>query len=660
MSSSANDTDDEESDQPHEVLKRREFAHENDTRIAERRPSKNSNFSSPKNSTGRVDSLWGSFSHRDPSSRRGSLTRRSASPHKPRPPSRGRMSPTKRSSSRGELFTVRKSSRGDLSEEHTSSSRGEMSPGRVSSPRWDFIPKNGFFSGLSPRMQSHLEASDDELPHLIRNVSLRVKQQLQSTLSDPLKRRAAGSLRRARDRAALPAAAMRQKVHEISNRLTMPKFFTDERSSSGNANDEASSSEESDDPEFLELQERSAIVEKYEKGAEQVVEEWENPDFELYKTTDRYGFVHKNGEVLSPSEVDEKRRVAKEASRERKWLRMMAAWKAGKTVEKLRERVWKGVPEKLRSVVWAYLLDTERYKRDSPVNVYKELLMRARLVSRDIKQIDLDINRTYRDHLAFRRRYDVKQQSLFNVLAAYAMYNTEVGYCQGMSQIAALFLMYMDEEDAFWCLHALLVNKKHAMHGFFVPGFPKLARFQGHYEKVLHKYLPRLKKHLDKAGIPPIYLTKWWFGCFLDRVPFPLALRLWDVFLLEGDVILIAMAYNIMKMHQKAIKKLQIENFMEYIQTTIAQNFGFSEEETMRSLRDCLRKLQSDRMTLPPPPGVNDPPELPQKPLGPVLSRSMIDIRMDIAEIQSRCSRANCKHLRESLAPLIRKECFDF
>lgn len=41
-------------------------------------------------------------------------------------------------------------------------------------------------------------------------------------------------------------------------------------------------------------------------------------------------------------------------------------------------------------------------------NMYRELLMRARLISKDIKQIDLDINRTYRDHLAFRKRYDVK------------------------------------------------------------------------------------------------------------------------------------------------------------------------------------------------------------------------------------------------------------
>uniref|UniRef100_A0A1I7WBN7 Rab-GAP TBC domain-containing protein n=1 Tax=Heterorhabditis bacteriophora TaxID=37862 RepID=A0A1I7WBN7_HETBA len=110
----------------------------------------------------------------------------------------------------------------------------------------------------------------------------------------------------------------------------------------------------------------------------------------------------------------------------------------------------------------------------------------------------------------------VQQQSLLNVLAAYSMYNTEVGYCQG----------------------------------FFVPGFPKLSRFEEHFKKVLKKYKPRIFKHLEKQDIPYIYLTKWWFGCFLDRVPFSLALRLWDVYILEGDPILIAMALNIMKMHE--------------------------------------------------------------------------------------------------------------
>lgn len=41
----------------------------------------------------------------------------------------------------------------------------------------------------------------------------------------------------------------------------------------------------------------------------------------------------------------------------------------------------------------------------------------------------------------------------------------EVGYCQGMSQITALLLIYMNEEDAFWALVRLLSGQKHSMHG---------------------------------------------------------------------------------------------------------------------------------------------------------------------------------------------------
>lgn len=32
--------------------------------------------------------------------------------------------------------------------------------------------------------------------------------------------------------------------------------------------------------------------------------------------------------------------------------------------------------------------------------------------------------------------------------------------------------------------------------GFFIPGFPKLHRFQAHHELILSKMLPKLKKHL--------------------------------------------------------------------------------------------------------------------------------------------------------------------
>lgn len=57
--------------------------------------------------------------------------------------------------------------------------------------------------------------------------------------------------------------------------------------------------------------------------------------------------------------------------------------------------------------VWRRLLRVPEAKGREP-GIYEELKSRARLLSKDIRQIDLDINRTYRNHLMFRKRYDIK------------------------------------------------------------------------------------------------------------------------------------------------------------------------------------------------------------------------------------------------------------
>jgi len=43
---------------------------------------------------------------------------------------------------------------------------------------------------------------------------------------------------------------------------------------------------------------------------------------------------------------------------------------------------------------------------------------------------------------------------------------------------------------------------------------------------------------------------KWFFQCFLSRVPFRLVLRLWDIYILEGEAVLTAMALTVFKMHK--------------------------------------------------------------------------------------------------------------
>ncbi|XP_029969705.1 LOW QUALITY PROTEIN: USP6 N-terminal-like protein [Salarias fasciatus] len=358
-------------------------------------------------------------------------------------------------------------------------------------------------------------------------------------------------------------------------------------------------------------QERADIVAKYDKGKDATVETWEDTNFHLYKAVDRFGFVHEN--ELPSYDLVEERLKHTEVERTSKWLKMMKSWDKYKNSDKLMRRIYKGIPLQLRGEVWCLLLDVPRIKEEKK-DFYEKLKARARGLSPDVRQIDLDVNRTYRDHIMFRNRYDVKQQALFHVLTAYSMYNTEVGYCQGMSQITALLLIYMNEEDAFWALVRLLSGQKHAMHGFFVPGFPKLIRFQEHHDRILMKTMPKLKRHLDNQEVfTSLYTMKWFFQCFLDRTPFTLTLRIWDIYILEGERVLPAMSYTILKLHKKHLMKLSMEELVEFLQVSLSKNFYLEDDVVIEHLQASMNELRRMKLELPAP-GKEE--EFPRKPLG--------------------------------------------
>ncbi|XP_054289310.1 USP6 N-terminal-like protein isoform X1 [Macrosteles quadrilineatus] len=363
-------------------------------------------------------------------------------------------------------------------------------------------------------------------------------------------------------------------------------------------------------------EERETIVARYKKGRtpDAQIDSWEEPTFDIYKVLDRYGFIQDQNDLEKQNPAES--RV--EVERVKKWLKMLHNWNTSATRDKLRKRVFKGVPDKLRGQVWSKMLNLST-AREEQSGKYQEMRELAWRWSPDIRQIDLDVNRTYRDNIMFRERYNIKQQELFNVLGAYSVYNLEIGYCQGMSQIAALLLMYLNEEDAFWALSILVSDRKFNMHGFFIPGFPKLLRYQEHHDKIMNKFLPKLKKHLDKNGVDTgIYTLKWFFQCFLDRIPFKLTLRVWDVYLLEGERVLTAMAYNILKMHRRNLSKRGMDDILQYLQVGmyqvhLEQSYEFEEDVTMESLQKCMDELRKAKLDYAGAPPSN---ELPKRPFG--------------------------------------------
>ncbi|CAK7306194.1 USP6 N-terminal-like protein [Vulpes lagopus] len=260
-------------------------------------------------------------------------------------------------------------------------------------------------------------------------------------------------------------------------------------------------------------------------------------------------------QTAGPSPCEAKN-LHQETQRMDKWIKMLKRWDHYLPSEKLRRWVYKRVPPQVRGQVWLRSLNIDQVKARN-AGKYQEMKEAALVSSRDIMQIDLDVNWTFRSHTMFWDRYRVGQRALFHVLAAYSVYDTEVGYCQGMSEIAAILLMFLPEEDAFWALAQLMTNDRHAMHSFFVPGFQKLLRFQAHHERVLERALPDLRKHMDEEQMSTgIYTPKWLLQCFLGQTPFLLTLKLWDAFILDGARVLTAMAYTILKVHRKRLLKL--------------------------------------------------------------------------------------------------------
>ncbi|KAM6393704.1 uncharacterized protein J5M81_006576 isoform 1-T3 [Pluvialis apricaria] len=382
------------------------------------------------------------------------------------------------------------------------------------------------------------------------------------------------------------------------------------------------------DIESLIAQEKAEIVAKYEKGRQEgaQIDPWEDANFTLYKVTDRFGFLHEQ-ELPTRTALEEKQKQ-QEIERVDKWLKMLKKWGKYRNSDKMCRRVYKGIPLQVRGQVWSLLLDVEKMKKENE-GKYEQMKEQAKSFSSEIKQIDLDVNRTFRNHIMFRDRYGVKQQALFHVLSAYSVYNTEVSYCQGMSQIAAILLMYLNEEDAFWALAQLLTNQRHAMHGFFIPGFPKLQRFQAHHEQILSKLFPKLKKHMDKEQMTTgIYTTKWFLQCFIDRTPFTLTLRLWDIYILEGERVLTAMAYTILKLHKKRLLKMTLEDLREFLQEKIAASLQYEDDAVIEQLQVSMTELRKMKFDLPPP---AKPEEFPRKPLGLELSLNPVAMKGNVA-----------------------------
>ncbi|XP_024462176.1 uncharacterized protein LOC7457898 isoform X2 [Populus trichocarpa] len=164
-------------------------------------------------------------------------------------------------------------------------------------------------------------------------------------------------------------------------------------------------------------------------------------------------------------------------------------------------------------------------------------------------QIEKDLPRTFPGHPALDND---GRDALRRLLTAYARHNPAVGYCQAMNFFAALLLLLMPEENAFWTLMGIIDDY---FDGYYSEEMIESQVDQLVFEELVRERFPKLVNHLDYQGVQVAWVTGPWFlSIFMNMLPWESVLRVWDVLLYEGNrVMLFRTALALMELYGPAL-----------------------------------------------------------------------------------------------------------
>ncbi|EEH16738.1 hypothetical protein PABG_06825 [Paracoccidioides brasiliensis Pb03] len=222
-----------------------------------------------------------------------------------------------------------------------------------------------------------------------------------------------------------------------------------------------------------------------------------------------------------------------------------------------------GVPPPLRGVVWpsiAGAMDSElleEFERLSgETSPYEGL-------------IGKDIGRSFPNVDMFRDPNGEGQQMLGKVLKCFSLYDSKIGYCQGLGFVVGPLLMHMSDAEAFCVLVRLMDH--YDLRSCFLPTLSGLHLRIYQFQTLLSRHLPELHAHLEALKIEPVYVSQWFLSFFAVTCPLPMLLRIYDVLLLEGACeTLMRVALSLMQRNQK--KLLACEEFEDVMQLLLARN----------------------------------------------------------------------------------------
>ncbi|XP_026732446.1 TBC1 domain family member 15 isoform X3 [Trichoplusia ni] len=217
-------------------------------------------------------------------------------------------------------------------------------------------------------------------------------------------------------------------------------------------------------------------------------------------------------------------------------------------VEGVKQLIFRGgVAHSIRQSVWKYLLDYHpwhmthaelRALTKKRTEEYFSMKLQWRSMTegqearfseyRDRKSlVEKDVNRTDRTHPFYAGDNNPNLVILQDILMTYVMYNFDLGYVQGMSDILApLLLLLGNEVDSFWCFVGFM--DKIASNFDMDQAGMKLQLVQ--LQQLLLFASPELAQHLAQKDSGNMYFCfRWLLVWFKREFSYRDIMRLWEV-----------------------------------------------------------------------------------------------------------------------------------
>lgn len=232
-----------------------------------------------------------------------------------------------------------------------------------------------------------------------------------------------------------------------------------------------------------------------------------------------------------------------------------------------------GIPEPLRGEVWQLL--SGAHESSELMDQYRIFLTKTAPTEQIILR---DVHRTYPAHENFRSDSQSSlTDSLFKVCKAYAVYDEEVGYCQGLSFLVAALLLHMPEEQAF-CVFARIMQH-YGLRDLFRNNFDELYLKFYQLEHMLEEHMPDLHQHFVRIGIEPFtYASQWFLTLFTAKFPLNAVFYIMDIFLLDGMNTIFQVALALLKLSKMELLALDFEGVLRFFRVYMPKIYRNQEQ----------------------------------------------------------------------------------